>query len=369
MGEGGNEGVALFDHLRTEPVYNTRAVVQRTGVPADTFRAWERRYGFPVPSRTCGNQRLYSERDIAIISWLRDQTRAGLTISQAVQLFQSEDARSSSSRPGGVGSMARGASRSLSQNPGGEYRGIDQLPVPTLVELLDEARREAPKKRSLKGFCDELVTALVSFDLVTADNVVEEAAALMPVEDVCLFVLQDSLVEIGARWQHGEVGISVEHFASGFVQRKFSALFNVSRPEAGLGPIVAACVEGELHEIGLLLTSLFLSRRGYRIVYLGANLPTCELVSTLHHIRPPLVLLAASTPPAVERLQEAVAEIRRSFRSAPTDSYMPDIGFGGQVFSVSSELRSIEGAHYLGRNAEEVGNFVERLFAPSTAAD
>jgi hypothetical protein len=34
-----------------DPIYNTQAVVQLTGVPAPTFRAWERRYGVPRPAR------------------------------------------------------------------------------------------------------------------------------------------------------------------------------------------------------------------------------------------------------------------------------------------------------------------------------
>ena len=73
----------------TEARYNTKAVVTETGVPADTFRAWERRYGTPMPHRTASGQRLYSERDIAIVRWLRDRTAAGMTISQAVRLLAS----------------------------------------------------------------------------------------------------------------------------------------------------------------------------------------------------------------------------------------------------------------------------------------
>ncbi|NJL05538.1 MAG: MerR family transcriptional regulator, partial [Chloroflexaceae bacterium] len=69
------------------PIYNTKAVSQETGVPADTFRAWERRYGVPRPHRTEGGHRLYSERDIAVIRWLRDRTAEGMTISQAVALM------------------------------------------------------------------------------------------------------------------------------------------------------------------------------------------------------------------------------------------------------------------------------------------
>src|SRR4029453_11707160 len=73
--------------LSTSPVFNTKAVARETGVPADTFRAWERRYGVPRPQRTAGGHRLYSERDIAIIRWLRDRTDEGVNISHAVLLL------------------------------------------------------------------------------------------------------------------------------------------------------------------------------------------------------------------------------------------------------------------------------------------
>src|SRR3712207_5260618 len=80
-----------FDNsYSAEPRYNTKVVVRETGVPADTFRAWERRYQVPVPHRTATGQRLYSERDIVIIRWLRDRTLEGMTISQAVRLLGEE---------------------------------------------------------------------------------------------------------------------------------------------------------------------------------------------------------------------------------------------------------------------------------------
>src|SRR5689334_1137828 len=73
--------------LSASPVFNTKAVARETGVPADTFRAWERRYGIPRPQRTAGGHRLYSERDIGIIRWLRDRTNEGVNISHAVLLL------------------------------------------------------------------------------------------------------------------------------------------------------------------------------------------------------------------------------------------------------------------------------------------
>ena len=50
----------VLSQFSTTPLFNTKAVSQETGVPADTFRAWERRYGVPRPQRTEGGHRLYS---------------------------------------------------------------------------------------------------------------------------------------------------------------------------------------------------------------------------------------------------------------------------------------------------------------------
>ncbi len=339
--------MGFFDRLKIDPVYNTRAVVQRTGVPADTFRAWERRYGLPMPSRTAGNQRLYSERDLAIISWLRDQTRDGLTISQAVALFRSEDNDSPASitREGVSPSSDPEAQARSSQNG---------------------ARRDR-----LAAYRDEVIEALVAFDAARADRAVEEALALLPLEDVCLNVLEAALVEIGERWLRGEVSISSEHYASHFVMRKIGTLFNLSRPEVGRGPLLAACVEGELHEVGLLLTCLFLSRRGYRIVYLGANLPIDDLVEATKRTKPALVLLSASTHQGAEhliaasRLLNDCAPAPSAEMAASQGHRRPLLGYGGRVFLVDAALREHVKGVFLGRDADEAVATVHQVLAHS----
>ena len=69
------------------PAYNLKVVLKETGLAADTLRAWERRYGLPVPQRTQGGHRLYSERDIHTIKWLMARQAEGLSISRAVDLW------------------------------------------------------------------------------------------------------------------------------------------------------------------------------------------------------------------------------------------------------------------------------------------
>lgn len=51
--------------LRSMAVASIRVVSNRTGIPADTLRIWERRYGFPKPERTPGGSRVYTDEDVA----------------------------------------------------------------------------------------------------------------------------------------------------------------------------------------------------------------------------------------------------------------------------------------------------------------
>ena len=48
-------------------------VERETGLGKDTLRVWERRYGFPTPSRDPQGERLYDEAMIDIPAFLRRQ--------------------------------------------------------------------------------------------------------------------------------------------------------------------------------------------------------------------------------------------------------------------------------------------------------
>lgn len=210
----------ILQNLSNAPVFNTKAVARETGVPADTFRAWERRYGVPQPQRTPGGHRLYSERDIAIIRWLRDRTAEGVTISHAVMLL-------------------------------GE--SIEATPAEEVV---------ASESRGFEQLVDEFVQALVEFDALQADRLMSEAFAIYPFEQVLLQLAQPALIEVGDRWHRGEISVAAEHFATQFVRRKLAGLLSLFDGSGQRGTIIVGCAPSELHDVGALLSSLFLARRG-----------------------------------------------------------------------------------------------------------
>lgn len=319
------DGVPPLGDFATTPIYNTKAVVRETEVPADTFRAWERRYGVPRPQRTAGGHRLYSERDIATIRWLRDRTAEGMNISQAVRLLLAAE--------NGV---------------------ADPPPAPSLPTL---------DPRSLQRLHDDLLEAMMSFDAGHGERLLSEAFALHPFDDVLLRLIQPLMIEIGERWHRGEISVAVEHFTTQFMRRKLSSLLSDAEPRAARGRIVVACAPDELHDLGALFVALFLMRRGWHIVYLGPQVPKADLLEAVQALQPDLVCLAASMPETALQLVDASKTIQQ---------YAPHIrvGYGGRVFNLQPELRQAMRGTFLGQDAREVVSNVAALFPsrPTSAA-
>jgi methanogenic corrinoid protein MtbC1 len=305
-------------HLSDAPVFNTKAVARETSVPADTFRAWERRYGVPRPKRTAGGHRLYSERDIAIIRWLRDRTGEGVNISHAVMLLTNT------------------------------------------LDAIVEAPAGADEARAIARLAEELVQALTEFDALLADRLLSEAFSLYPFEQVLLEVVQPALIEVGERWHRGEINVAAEHFATQFIRRKLAALLNLFEGGSQRGTIIVGCAPSELHDVGVLLLSLFLARRGWRVIYLGPQVPLADLVETVRAVNPDLVCLSASTAETAMELVGVARALRESF---------PQLlfGFGGRAFNSNPALAQAVAGRFLGHDAREFVDTVNMLMARPAA--
>jgi len=301
------------------PLYNMAAVVQRTGIPAVTIRAWERRYGYPLPRRNAGGQRLYSERDIAGIRWLADQTAQGVAISRAVAMLRS-------------GYATRSASA---------------------------AAADAPAPRSFATVRSDILRALLALDLHRAEAALAEAFALYSVEDVCLHVFEPLLIEVGDRWHAGELSIAEEHYVTAFIRARLFALLDAYQRADAAGPLVLlACAPDEWHEIGILLVSVFLARRGAAVRYLGPNLPLESLARLVEQHHPAVVALSAQSRETARKLRGAA----RLLAEGPPPH--PHLVFGGQAFNNDPALRSGMDGTYVGPSAaaaaEAIASMVER---------
>ena len=287
--------------VSTTPAYNLKVVLNETGLAADTLRAWERRYGLPVPQRTAGGHRLYSQRDIETIKWLMKRQADGLSISRAVDMYN--DLLASGSDPLGDSVQPALTSALASQH---------QSPETTL----DSSR-------------ERWVRACIDFNESNAEQTLNQAFSIFPVEAVCVEVLQKGLSEIGRLWYENRASVQQEHFASGLAMRRLDALLSATPAPTRNATILVGCAPDEWHVFTPLLLSLLLRRRGSNVIFLGANVPTTRFADTIKKVKADLVVLVAQQLTSAATLQQtALALANQNIR----------IAYGGRIFNLHAQL-------------------------------
>lgn len=316
------------------PAYNLKAVVQETGLKPDTLRAWERRYSLPEPNRTSGGHRLYSQQDINTLKWLLARQEEGLSISRAVSLWRS--LKSEGRDP-------------LQVTPLGHAEEVP-LAYPTIESdnTIVELRRA-------------WIEACTSFDERKAELVLNQAFSYYAPEIVCFELLQRALAEIGSGWYEGVVTVQQEHFASALAVRRLNSLLSASPAPTRSGRLIVGCAPGDTHTFSPLLVTYLLRRRGWDVIYLGADVPINRFQSTIETTRPNLVVFSAQLLDTAATLLDVAHYVR--------DIDVP-LAYGGYVFNAVPELTRRIPGYFLGEALDKVPFVIERLIqSPPPAHD
>jgi DNA-binding transcriptional MerR regulator len=342
------------------PLYNTKAVVQQTGVQAATLRAWERRYELLAPQRAGNAYRLYSERDVATIRWLKSRVDGGMAISQAVALFhhmlserqQLEEAQKATS----------------AESPSGFHVILPQAESPMKVDqgkpeetALHRGVHSATNDKvtyNMLSVRQELIEAFIMLDETAANALMASMLAIYPFEQVSSELIVPVLWEIGKLWEEGDISVSVEHFASNFLRGLLTNLFHVTPEAKADGLVLVCCAPGEAHEIAPLLLALCLRRAGLHVAYLGQSIETSGLLHTIKELIPALVCVSLTIPVHLPLLIDLAQRVQAMRSSHPIFAY------GGQVFERYPQLiTEVPGRYVHGElieNVDRLRRMVER---------
>ncbi len=326
------EAVASVKANDNTPIYNVKAVVRETGIKPDTLRAWERRYGLPIPNRTASGHRLYSPRDVETVKWLIARQNEGLSIGRAVDLWErlSENNEDPLATPGHRHPDAPRAATRRDPQPTTFIHGADRV----------------------VGLRAAWVNACLHFEEAQAEAVLSEAFSLLPTEQVCTQIIQAGLAEIGKGWHDGRVTIQQEHFASALAIRRLETMLAATPIPSRRERILIGCPPQEEHVFPPLMLSLLLRRHGFDVIYLGANVPLRSLEKTLQETKPKLVILTAqqlSTAADLQKMAEVLA-----------DNRIP-LAYGGSVFATRPALVTKIPGHYLGNQLDTALDKIESL--------
>jgi methanogenic corrinoid protein MtbC1 len=151
--------------------------------------------------------------------------------------------------------------------------------------------------------------------------------------------------------------VAQEHYCTAATQLIMSQLY----PHVFAGArrsgcsLVATCVAGDLHEIGVRMVSDFFEMEGWDTFYLGANTPTASLLRTLEERRADVLAVSATMTFHLRAVQELIAAVRER------KGDQIKILVGGYPFNLAPDLWRIVGADGVGRNALESVVVAERL--------
>ncbi len=262
-----------MNHEKTAAVLRIGELSRRVGVSEYVLRAWETRYGLLQPARSAGGYRLYSEDDQSRVRRMQAHLANGLAAAQAAHAALADE------EPASIATAV--------------------VDAPAAADLVDSA--------------DALRQALDELDEPGAQAVLDRLLTDFTVESVLRDVLLPYLHELGERWEQGAVSVAQEHFATHVLRGRLSGLArgwgNGRGPQA-----VLACPPDELHDLALLVFGIALNRSGWRVRYLGANMPMGDTIQVTSELRPSLVVLAAS---ATQRFAAVGPELSKLAALAP----------------------------------------------------
>ena len=237
------------------PLLNIAALAQRTGVAADTLRKWEQRYGVLRPVRTVGGQRRYTETDVQRVEWLRDRIRDGWRIGEAARV----------------------------------------------LDEASSAALEAPGELH-----DALIAAIRDSEPQMLSAMLDQAFAVLPLQQTLTEVITPVLRWTGEAWQAGELSIAQEHAITAKVRAHLGKLLSDGRGGVH-GVTVLACGPGEQHDIGLLMLAVMLRADGWRVEFLGADTPVETTLSFAEDIGASMVCISAARTESVDLLRASLS--------------------------------------------------------------
>ena len=257
------------------------ALSRATRIPVETLRTWEQRYGSPRPTRKPSGHRVYSSNAVDHLRRVGRLLTRGHRPAELLRLSVPElDRLLALSEPNA--SPMSGTSGPEAMDP----RGID-----VRIERMKQAMLDLDRGTLLQ----ELQACWANLGPL---RFLEQVAG-------------EFLVRVGRAWGEGEAEVRHEHFAFACVA---DFLRGVREPydERASGPrVVATTLPGERHEGGLIMASVLLAVRGYRVVYLGPDTPIKQAAATAVAAGAECVVVSVSAATTRARAARGVASLRK----------------------------------------------------------
>lgn len=255
-----------------DSLFTIAAVEREVGLSKDVLRVWERRYGFPTPSRDARGERLYSADQVRRLRLVRRLMDQGL-------------------RPGRLLGQSLAQLESLAEGAGAAARDLAPAGVPE------------PS--------DELLASVRAHDATGLYRAMQQRLVQAGLAGFVQDTIAPLAVRVGEEWARGAVEVYEEHLFTEVAQRLLRQAIGAVPP--GSDPVVLlTTVPDEPHGLGLLMVEAVLALHGARCISLGTQVPLSDIVRAAQAYGADVVGLSFSAAFALRRMPQLLAQLRAS---------------------------------------------------------
>jgi DNA-binding transcriptional MerR regulator/methylmalonyl-CoA mutase cobalamin-binding subunit len=259
--------------------YPIKVVSQITGLSVFVIRSWEKRYEVVTPSRTETNRRLYSEDDIEKLKLLNDAIHSGHNI-------------------GGIASLSVSELKTILGNK-------NSFTATNKVESNEYTFEDN------ESFLDNCIEAVKIYDAKTLETILLKASVKLSQPQLIEDLIIPLVYKIGDLWHDGDIRIANEHLASSVIRSFLSNLVEQHIPSENAPIIISATPRGQDHELGALIVGVTAASVGWKVIYLGPNLPEVEIAAVADSLGARVVALSIVYPGDDPQLKKDLLNLKK----------------------------------------------------------
>jgi MerR family transcriptional regulator, light-induced transcriptional regulator len=271
---------------RSPPQSSLRTIAEvelDTGLGKDALRVWERRYGFPAPTRDAGGQRLYTQAEVERLRQIASLLRAG-------------------HRPGRVVALGDDEREAL----------LKSGPATAAVAVQGGDTQSAETSKQTAAIAAAMVT-LAAREGSALRRQLQQSLAALGLAAFVVELMAPLATEVGLAWLRGDLQVADEHLFTEVAQNVLrQGLLTLPEPPADAAPrVLLTTLPGEPHGLGLLMAEAMLALQGARCINLGPQTPIDEIVAAAgwHHVQ--IVGLSATGCLPVRGLRQSLSQLRQ----------------------------------------------------------
>lgn len=259
-------------------MYSIQDLERLSGIKAHTIRIWEKRYSLLTPARTDTNIRYYND----------DQLRKLLNTCTLIA-------------------------------HGGKISKVSKLSESAISEEIEALMMPKSKDEQLDVFINKIIESGLTYNNQLFENSFASATLRLGLYKCYRHVILPSLIKLGLMWGKNALMPTQEHFISNLIRQKiFSAIDGLDAPDANSKRYLLFLPERENHEIGLLFAHYLIRKAGKTVIYLGQNVPTKDLKTTIKQSNPDVLILFVVRTWHKDELIPMMDTVTRNFKNGKT---------------------------------------------------